>query len=96
MLTVDEAGRFGGTPPPDTLRTDAPRSLRGFALALTNSAHSLPWIKFVASVRSGHSQAHDALGMDFFDYLERNPGHALGEVLVPWCRATPPVAPGRQ
>ena len=76
LLTVDEAGRFHGTPLLDTLRTDAPRSLRGFALALTNSAHWLPWIRFGASVRTGHSQAHNALGMDFFDYLERNPAQA--------------------
>src|SRR6185312_2694978 len=64
------------TPLLDALRKDAPRSLRGFALALTNSAHWLPWINFGASVRTGHSQAHNALGMDFFDYLERNPGQA--------------------
>ena len=76
LLTVDEAGRFHGTPLLDTLRTDAPRSLRGFALALTNSAHWLPWIKFGTSVRTGHSQAHNALGMESFDYLERNPGQA--------------------
>ncbi len=24
-------------------------------------------------MRTGHSQAHNALGMDFFDYLEHNP-----------------------
>jgi hypothetical protein len=76
LLTIDEAGRFHGTPLLDTLRADAPRSLRGFALALTNSAHWLPWIRFGASVRMGHSQAHNALGMDFFDYLERNPAQA--------------------
>ncbi len=69
-------GRFHGTPLLDTLRTDAPRSLRAFAMAVTNSAHWLPWIRFGASVRTGHSQAHNALGMDFFDYLERNPSQA--------------------
>ena len=47
-----------------------------FAMAVTNSAHWLPWIRFGASVRTGHSQAHNALGMDFFDYLERNPAQA--------------------
>ena len=76
LLTTDEAGRFHGTPLLDTLRTDAPRSLRAFAMAITNSAHWLPWIRFGASVRTGHSQAHNALGMDFFDYLERHPSLA--------------------
>jgi predicted O-methyltransferase YrrM len=76
LLTTDEAGRFHSTPLLDTLRTDAPRSLRGFALALTNTANWLPWSKFGASVRTGHSQAHNALGMDFFDYLERHPAQA--------------------
>ena len=76
LLTTDEADRFHSTPLLDTLRTDAPRSLRAFAMAITNSAYWLPWIRFGASVRTGHSQAHNALGMDFFDYLERNPSQA--------------------
>jgi predicted O-methyltransferase YrrM len=76
LLTADETGRFHTTPLLETLRSDAAGSLRGVALALTNSAHWLPWIKFGASVRAGHSQAHNALGMDFFDYLEHNPAQA--------------------
>ena len=76
LLTTDEADRFHSTPLLDTLRTDAPRSLRAFAMAITNSAYWLPWIRFGASVRTGHSQAHNALGMDFFDYLERTPSQA--------------------
>jgi predicted O-methyltransferase YrrM len=73
LLTTDEAGRFGGTPLLDTLRTEAPRSLRAFAMGVTNRAAWLPWTQFGASVRTGHSQAHNALGMDFFDYLEQHP-----------------------
>jgi hypothetical protein len=76
LATVDEDGRFHGTPLLDTLRSDAPRSLRAYAMAVTNSAHWLPWIRFGTSVRTGHSQAHNALGMDFFDYLEHNPSLA--------------------
>jgi hypothetical protein len=45
-------------------------------VAVTNRAQWLPWIRFAASVRTGHSQAHNALGMDFFDYLEQNPSLA--------------------
>jgi SAM-dependent methyltransferase len=76
LVTTDDAGRFGGTALLDTLRTDAPRSLRALVMAVTNSASWLPWMRFGASVRTGHSQAHNALGMDFFDYLERNPSLA--------------------
>jgi SAM-dependent methyltransferase len=76
LVTTDGAGRFHGTALLDTLRTDAPRSLRALVMAVTNSASWLPWINFGASVRSGHSQAHNALGMDFFDYLEQNPSQA--------------------
>jgi hypothetical protein len=76
LVTADEAGRFHGTALLDTLRMDAPRSLRALVMAVTNSASWLPWINFGASVRSGHSQAHNALGMDFFDYLEQNPSQA--------------------
>jgi SAM-dependent methyltransferase len=76
LVTTDNVGRFHGTALLDTLRTDAPRSLRALVMAVTNSASWLPWINFGASVRSGHSQAHNALGMDFFDYLEQNPSQA--------------------
>ena len=76
LVTTDESGRFHGTALLDTLRTDAPRSLRALVMAVTNSASWLPWINFGASVRTGHSQAHNALGMDFFDYLEQNPSLA--------------------
>jgi O-methyltransferase domain/Dimerisation domain len=76
LVTADAEGRFHGTALLDTLRNDAPRSLRPIAMAVTNSAHWLPWMRFGASVRTGHSQAHNALGMDFFDYLEQNPSLA--------------------
>jgi predicted O-methyltransferase YrrM len=76
LVTTDTDGRFHGTALLDTLRTDAPRSMRATVMAVTNSAHWLPWIRFGASVRTGHSQAHNALGMDFFDYLEQNPSLA--------------------
>lgn len=76
LVTKDADDRFQGTALLETLRRDAPRSLRPIAMAVTNSAHWLPWIRFSESVRTGHSQAHNALGMDFFDYLEQNPSLA--------------------
>lgn len=76
LATVDDAGRFHGTALLDTLRTDTPRSMRAFAVAVTNTGHWLPWLKFGEAVRTGHSQAHNALGMEFFDHLEQNPSMA--------------------
>ena len=43
---------------------------------MTNSAHWLTGHSFGESVRSGHSQARNALGMSFFDYLEQHPAQA--------------------
>jgi hypothetical protein len=76
LLTADSDGRFHGMPLLDRLRSDAPRSMRGYALAATGRAHWLSWDSFGQSVRTGHSQARNALGMDFFDYLERDPALA--------------------
>jgi hypothetical protein len=76
LATTDGDGRFHSTALLDTLRADAPRSMRAMAIAVTNSSHWLPWSRFGASVCTGHSQAHNALGMDFFDYLEQNPSLA--------------------
>jgi len=76
LVTTDAQGRFHGTALLDTLREDAPRSLRAMVMAVTNRAHWLPWSRFGESVRTGHSQAYNALGMDFFEYLEQNPSLA--------------------
>jgi predicted O-methyltransferase YrrM len=76
LTTVDEQSRFHATPLLNTLRSDAPRSLRAMVMMLTSTTHWLPWSRFGVSVRTGHSQAHNALGMEFFDYLEQNPSMA--------------------
>lgn len=76
LLTADDEGRFSGTPLLDTLRRDAPGSLRGLALATTLPGQWLSWNAFTASVRKGTSQAAEALGTDFFDYLEQHPTEA--------------------
>jgi hypothetical protein len=51
LLTPYEDGRFHGTALLDTLRRDAPGSLRGLALATTLPAQWLAWNQFAASVR---------------------------------------------
>ena len=76
LLTADTHNRFASTSLLETLRKDTPGSLRGLALATTLPAQWLSWNEFTASVRTGTSQASVALGMDFFDYLERHPSQA--------------------
>jgi O-methyltransferase/methyltransferase family protein len=51
LLTPDEDGRFHGTALLDTLRRDAPGSLRGLALATTLPAQWLAWSQFAADLR---------------------------------------------
>jgi hypothetical protein len=76
LLTGDAEQRFHSTALLDTLRTGAPRSLRGLALGLTNEAQWSIWGKFVESVRKGRTQSDAALGMHFFEYLEQHPEQA--------------------
>jgi hypothetical protein len=70
LLTVDAGQRFRTTALGDTLRSGAPGSLRGAAMALTDRSHWLPWSELVASVRRGRSHAGDVLGMPAFDYIK--------------------------
>jgi O-methyltransferase domain/Dimerisation domain len=76
LLTGDADGRFHTTALLDTMRKDAPRSLRGLALGVTNAAHWLPWNEFVTSVRTGESQGPSVLGMQVFEYFEQHPDQA--------------------
>lgn len=76
LVTADAAHRFHGTALLDTLRSGAPRSLRAMALAVTNTAHWLPWNQFVRSVQTGESCGPCALGMPVFEYLAQHPQQA--------------------
>jgi hypothetical protein len=76
LLTAGSDGRFRGTPLLRTLHKDAPGSLRGLALATTLPGQWLAWNAFTASVRKGGTQVSQALGTDFFSYLEDHPDEA--------------------
>lgn len=76
LMTVDGDGRFHTTPLLETLRTDAPRSMRALVMAVTGASHWLPLQQYVLAVRSGKSQAPATLGMDLFEYFEQNPAEA--------------------
>nr|WP_139830597.1 methyltransferase [Mycobacterium paraense] len=76
LLTVDPGHRFHTTALLDTLRTDAPVSLRSVALGMTNRACWLPWCEFTETVRRGQTQAGRMLGTGFFSYLRRHPAQS--------------------
>lgn len=52
-----------------------PRSLRAQALSFTSEPMWKAWSQFVPTIRTGSTQAHLALGEDFFTYLGRHPEH---------------------
>jgi hypothetical protein len=67
---------FALTPLGETLRSDAPGSVRNFAITETAPGHWLPWGRLPESVRSGRPMAREALGMELFDWYAQNPEEA--------------------
>jgi len=69
-------GSFGLTPLGETLCSDAPGSVRNFAITETAAGHWLPWGRLYDSVRSGRPMARQALGMELFEWYGQNPEEA--------------------
>ena len=69
-------GSFALTPLGETLRSDAPDSVRNFAITETMPGHWLPWGRLYETVRSGRPMAREALGMELFDWYAQNPEEA--------------------
>jgi SAM-dependent methyltransferase len=76
VFTEAAQGFFALTPLGETLRSDAPDSVRNFAITETAPGHWLPWGRLSDSVRSGRPMARDALGMEMFDWYAQNPEEA--------------------
>ena len=76
VFSEDAPGSFGLTPLGSTLTTDAPDSVRNFAITETAPGHWLPWGRLQESVRSGQPMAQEALGMELFDWYSHNPEEA--------------------
>jgi hypothetical protein len=76
LADLDADGRYRLTPLTDTLRSAAPRSLRGMALGATNNSHWQPWSGLPAAAKTGQCQSEAKLGMSTFDYLTDNPTEA--------------------
>ena len=65
-------GSFALTPLGETLRSDAPGSVRNFAITQTAPGHWLPWGRLHESVRTGRPMAREALGMELFEWYANN------------------------
>ncbi|MEF9908229.1 methyltransferase [Streptomyces sp. P9-A2] len=76
LAASTDGKRFIGTPLLDTLRTDAPGSLRDLALWGGAESHWLPWGRLADAVRTGTTQAEAALGAPIFDWLAAAPKEA--------------------
>jgi O-methyltransferase domain/Dimerisation domain len=69
LVAVEGGGRVSLTPLGETLRSDAPGSLRDFVIAETATGHWLPWGRLADAVRRGGSIAGETLGVaDAWEY----------------------------
>ena len=69
-------GRFALTPLSETLVTDAPGSLRWFAVSELGQEHYPAWGNLMHSVKTGEIAFNDFFGMDIWKYFQRNPEDA--------------------
>lgn len=73
LVKTNREGEFTSTALLDTLRSDNPHSLRGLAIALAAPGHWLPWGRVPDVLRTGKSQAVEAIGDTIFDYYAKTP-----------------------
>lgn len=76
VFAEDEAGRFGLTPLAEPLRSDAPDSLRAFAIFLGADWHWRVWSDLFYSAQTGQPAFERVYGKAYFDYLAENPDPA--------------------
>jgi hypothetical protein len=77
LLTSADGTHFTGTSMLDTLRADAPNSLRSFALAMAAPGQWLPWAMFPDAVRTGRHQIPAMHGEpDIFAYYAKHQDEA--------------------
>jgi len=68
--------RFSSTPLSSTLETDAPASLRGFAIAELGEDHYPAWGELLHSVRTGETAFNRLFGMSVWEYRAQHPEDA--------------------
>ena len=69
-------GLFELTPMASALLSDLPISLRSFAMVTGERAWRNSWGELLYSVKTGKPSFDRVFGMDFVEYLERNPDYA--------------------
>jgi O-methyltransferase domain/Dimerisation domain len=72
VLTADRERRFALTALGAALRSDVPGSMRSLLIAEMAPGHWLPWGRLEEAVRTGMPSAPKALGMDLWEYFEKN------------------------
>ncbi len=76
VLSSDGDGRFRQTPLSETLVTDAPGSLRWFAVSELGQEHYPAWGNLMHSVKTGEIAFDNFFGADVWKYFQQNPEDA--------------------
>lgn len=76
VLNSVEDGRFDQTPLSETLVTDAPGSLRWFAVSELGQEHYPAWGNLMHSVKTGEIAFDNFFGVDIWKYFQQNPEDA--------------------
>ena len=76
ILRSAEGGRFAQTPLSETLVTDAPGSLRWFAVSELGQEHYPAWGNLMHSVKTGEIAFDNFFGVDIWKYFQQNPEDA--------------------
>lgn len=76
VLSSAEEGRFAQTPVSETLVTDAPGSLRWFAVSELGQEHYPAWGNLMHSVNTGEIAFDNFFGANIWKYFQQNPEDA--------------------
>lgn len=76
VLSSTEDGGFAQTPVSETLVTDAPSSLRWFAVSELGQEHYPAWGNLMHSVKTGEIAFDNFFGADIWKYFQQNPEDA--------------------
>lgn len=76
IFATDDQDRFVLTSIGATLRSDAPGSLRDWALLMLGEVHQGAWGELLHSVRTGESAFPSRYGRDLWNYCGEHPAHA--------------------
>lgn len=84
VFTEDDRGRFANTALSDTLRCDAPGSMRSMAMMFGGRPAWDAWGEFRSSIRTGECAFKSVYGAYAFDYMKGDPqfGQIFGEAMT--------------